>query len=329
MELYHFRYFVAVAEELSFTRAAKRLQMAQPPLSRQIRALENEIGAQLFERRSARVFLTDAGHRFLDAARLVLAQAAAAVDTARQAKSGELGTVRLGLGKGLGDGVSLVIDQHMRLFPHIEVDVRDVLSGHQHEALRSRKIDVGFMHGSATSLDVSSEALFKEDLCVVLARTNPLANREYLRLLDLREETLLLLDRSMSPRFHDLALSLYRNAELSPRIVITETTCYDEAGAMMTAQGKGIVLAVGRNPSHPSFADQLVTLPLREPMAALDVHVAWRRSESSRTILNFIDTARTVLRGGTRNKLGHDSSRGKLPSGKAVKTPSRRRSAQR
>ncbi len=324
MELYHFRYFVAVAEELSFTRAARRLQMAQPPLSRQIRALENEIGTQLFERRSGRVFLTEAGRRFLDAARLVLEQAAAAVDVARQSKSGEVGTVRLGLGKGLGDGVSLVINQHMRLFPNIEVDVRDILSGYQCEALAARKIDVGFMHGPANSLEVSSEALFKEGLCVVLARTNPLARREYLRLADLREETLLLIDRAMSPRFHDLALTLYRNAGLRPRILITETTCYDEAGAMMTASGKGIVLAVGRNPSHPSFADQLVTLPLREPLATLDVHVAWRRTESSPTTLNFLDTARTVLGGATRLKQGQGSSRERLPWIKAVSASRKR-----
>src|ERR1700691_6156718 len=147
MELHHLRYFVAVAEDLSFTRAAKRLRMAQPPLSRQIRSLENEIGVQLFERRSAKVFLTDAGCRFLNAVRSVLEQVELAVDLARQTKSGELGTVRVGLGKGLGDVVSLVINRHMRLFPKIEVDVRDILSGQQSEALLARKIDFGFSHG--------------------------------------------------------------------------------------------------------------------------------------------------------------------------------------
>src|SRR5438445_870501 len=84
MELYHLRYVIAVAEDLSFTKAAKRLGMAQPPLSRQIRALEEEIGVQLFERRSARVFLTDAGRGFLNGARSVLDSAVAAVDAARQ-----------------------------------------------------------------------------------------------------------------------------------------------------------------------------------------------------------------------------------------------------
>lgn len=117
MELHHLRYFVAVAEDLSFTRAARRLKMAQPPLSRQIRSLENEIGVQLFERRSGKVFLTDAGCRFLSGVRVALEQVELAVDVARQTMHGELGTVRVGFGKGLGDVVSLAINQHMRLFP--------------------------------------------------------------------------------------------------------------------------------------------------------------------------------------------------------------------
>src|SRR6202041_1643216 len=295
MELHHLRYFVAVAEDLSVTKAAKRLGMAQPPLSRQIRSLENELAVQLFERRSGKLFLTDAGARFLGAARLVLEQAAAAIDIARQSKKGELGTVRVGFGKGLGDVVSLVINQHMRLYPDIEFDFRDILSGHQSEALLGRKIDVGFSHGPATSLQVPAEKLFRESLSVVLARTTPLAKRRHLRLKDLSHQTLLLIERSISPNFHDLALTLCRNAGLSPRIVLTESTIYDEAGAMMTASGKGVVLAVGKNPTHPSFADRLAILPLREPQAVIEVHTTWRRDETSPTILNFIQTAKKLL----------------------------------
>jgi DNA-binding transcriptional LysR family regulator len=295
MELYHFRYFIAVAEDLSFTKAAKRLGMAQPPLSRQIRALESEIGVQLFERRSGRVFLTDAGRGLLNGARSVLEQVATAVDIARQAKNGELGAVRVGFGKGLGDIVSLVINQHMRLSPNIEMDVKSILSGHQGEALTNRKIDIGFMHGPATALGLGSEALLKESLSVVLARSNPLAKRAYLRLSDLRAETLLLIDRAMSPHAHDLTLTLFRNAGVNPKIITIETTCYDEEGAMLMASGKGVTLAVGRNPTYPSFADQLIALPLREPQATLEVHVAWRIGESSPTILKFIDTARMLL----------------------------------
>ena len=220
MKLNHLRYFTAVAEDLSFTKAARRLKMAQPPLSRQIRSLETEIGVQLFERRSGKVLLTDAGCRFLPAVRLALEQIEAAVDVVRQTKDGELGTVRVGFGKGLGDVVSLVINQHMRFFPKIEVDVRDILSGHQIEALLGRKIDVGFSHGPPTSRDLASEKLFEESLSIVLARSNVLSKRPYLRLKDLSHQTLLLIERWISPNVHDLGLALCRDAGLSPRTLV-------------------------------------------------------------------------------------------------------------
>jgi DNA-binding transcriptional LysR family regulator len=295
MELHHFRYFVAVAENLSFTKAAKQLKMAQPPLSRQISSLEKELGVQLFERRSGKVFLTDPGFRFLNGARLVLEQAASAVAIARQAENGELGTIRVGLGKGLGDVVSLVINQHMRMFPNIEIDVGDVISGHQMERLISRKIDVGFLHGSATSSEITSEKLFNERLSVLLPKSNPLARRTSLRLKDLSAETFLLIERPASPTVHELTLALLRDARLNPKIIPTETTCYDDAGAMMVASGRGIYVAVGKNPCHPSFADQLIALPLSDPSAFIEVHMSWRKSDSSATILNFINTSRTLL----------------------------------
>ncbi len=295
MELHHFRYFVAVAENLSFTKAAKHLKMAQPPLSRQIRSLEKEIGVQLFERQSGKVYLTDPGCRFLNAARLVLEQAAAAVDVARRAENGELGTIRVGLGKGLGDVVSLVINQHIRLFPNVEIDVGDVISGLHTERLISRKIDVGFLHGPATSPDIASEKLFQERLSVLLPRSNPLARRSRLRLKDLVRETFLLIQRPVSPAVHDVTLALFRNVGINPKIISTETTCYDEAGAMMVASGRGIYVAVGKNPCHPSFTDQLVALPLYEPSASIEVHLAWRKGDSSATILNFLDTSRALL----------------------------------
>lgn len=297
MELHHFRYFVAVAEDLSFTKAARRLGMSQPPLSYQIRSLENEIGVQLFERRSKKVFLTDAGGRFLDAARLVLQQASVAVDVARQAKTGTLGTVRVGFGKGLGDVVSAVINQHLRLFPNIEIDVRDVFSGFQVEALRSRKIDIGFSHGHPASLDLVSEKLFHEGLTIVLPRTSPLANRPRLVMNDLAEQTIMLIDRSISPGVYDKILELSRIAGLNPRTVSTDTTPYDEAGAMMVATGRGIYFAVGRNPIHPDFVDRLVAVSLRDPLALIEVSISWRKGESAPAILNFVESARKQLRG--------------------------------
>lgn len=295
MELRQLRYFVAVAEELNFTKAARRMQIAQPPLSRQIRDLEREIGVRLFERNSARVFLTDAGSRFLNEAHTVLRNAARAIEVARQAKTGESGTVRIGIAKGLGEVVSRVINRHLRLLPGVEIDVQDMASGFQSEALVAGRIDVGFLRPPIDTIKLNSRPLFEERFSVVLPRSNPLAKHKHLRLKHLVSQPLLLIDRPISSGVYDKTLDLYHNAGLSPTIVPTQTMVHDEAGAILVDSGKGIYIAVGRNPYHPSFADRLTALPLMEPGATIEVHIAWRKKEQSKVALDFISFTRKVL----------------------------------
>lgn len=295
MELRQLRYFVAVAEELNFTKAARRMQIAQPPLSRQIRDLEREIGVRLFERNSARVFLTDAGSRFLNEARTVLRNAARAIEVARQAKNGESGTVRIGIAKGLGEVVSRVINRHLRLLPGVGIDVQDIASGFQSEALVAGRIDVGFLRPPIDTTKLSSEPLFAERFSVVLPRSNPLAKHKHLRMKHLVNQSLLLIDRPISSGAYDKALDLIRNAGLSANIVPTQTMVHDEAGAILVDSGKGIYIAVGRNPYHPAFADRLTALPLMEPGATIEVHIVWRKKEQTKVALDFIAFTRKVL----------------------------------
>lgn len=297
MELRQLRYFVAVAEELNFTKAAKRLQIAQPPLSRQIQNLESEIDVKLLERNSSRVLLTDAGVRFLREARTVLQYATRAIGIARRAKDGEIGTVRIGFGKGLGDIVSRVINRHLRLFPGVEIDVRDIASGLQTKALSGREIDVGFLRPPIEGAEFSSRRLFEERISAVLRRSNPLAKRQRLRMKDLADQPVLLIDRAISPGAYDKTLELYRESGLKLKIVPTQTMPYDEAGAILVDSGKGIYLAVGKNPCHPSFADRLVAIPLMERSATMEVHIVWRTDERERSVLEFVDFACKAFEG--------------------------------
>jgi DNA-binding transcriptional LysR family regulator len=145
-------------------------------------------------------------------------------------------------------------------------------------------------------LEVVSQKLFSERLTAVLRKSSPLARRARLALKDLRSETVLLINRPLSPGVHDKTLELYRRAGVSPQITPVDITCYDEAGAMMVATGRGVYLAVGKNPIHPSFADQLVAIPLADPPAFIEVHIAWRKDESSPAILSFLDTARGLFK---------------------------------
>lgn len=296
MELRHLRSFVAVAEELSFTKAARRLQIAQPPVSRHIHDLESELGVKLLERSSSHVFLTDAGRSFLNEARAVLQHVSQAVQVVRQVGSGWSGTVRLGIAKGLGEVVSWILNEYLRRGLAVEVDVLDIPSGFQTEALVSRRIDIGFLRPPINNPQVASASLFLEPFSVVLRKASPLTKRKVLHVRDLVNETILLIDRRVSPGIYDRTLSLFREQHLEPRTVQTATISADEAGSVLVSSGKGIYIAVGSNPIHPAFADRLTTLPLKDPLAVTEVHIAWRRNEQAKAALDFVRFTREAFR---------------------------------
>lgn len=289
------RYFVAVAELLHFTQAARRLGIAQPPLSRQIRSLERELGVQLLDRAPGKVFLTPAGSAFLDEARRVLRSADEAIAAARAAAAGSAGAVRVGIGLGLGDTVSRVINGHLPLYPQVEIDVINLPSGFQSDALISRKIDVGFLRPPVDSGHLQSATIVRERLSVVLRASHPLARCRRLTLHQIRKEPLLLIARNISSGIYDKTLQLYQAAGLRPRIIPTETTPLDEAGAVLVASGKGVYIAVGSHPVHPALAGQLAVIPLAGRSVVVEAHIAWRRNESARPVLNFVAFARQLF----------------------------------
>lgn len=295
MELRHFRSFVAVAEELSFTKAAKRLQIAQPPVSRHIQDLESELGIRLLERSRAKVSLTDAGRSFLNEARAVLQHVSQAVEAAQQVSKGWSGTVRLGIAKGLGDVVSRVLNEYLRIASKVEIDVLDIPSGFQAAALIERKIDVGFLRPPVGAPQLASARLFQEPFEVVLRKSSPLAKRKSLRVSDLRNETILLIDRSISPGVYDRTLALFREHSFEPKTIATPNIASDQAGSILVDSGKGIFIAVGRSPIHPAFNDRLITLPLNDRSAFTDVHLAWRKGEQSKTTMDFVRFTRDAF----------------------------------
>ncbi len=321
MELRHLYSFIAVAEELNFTKAARRLQIAQPPVSRHIRDLETELGVKLFDRTSSRVFLTDAGRGFLNEVRVVVQHVSQAIEAARSAGRPGTGTVRLGIGKGLGDVVGRIVNEYLRVYPKVEIDVRDIASGFQTEAFTERKIDVGFMRMPIEAPHLASTPLFKEPFSVVLRKSSPLAKRKGLRLRDLAHETLLMIDRRISPGAYDLTLALFREQRIEPKVVSTATMPYEEAGAILVDSGKGIYLAVGRNPIHPAFIDRLIALPLKEPAAVIEVRIVWRKDEQAKTALDFVQFARERFQGTAKDQ--HDP-----PSRKRRQAHTPRRSSQ-
>jgi DNA-binding transcriptional LysR family regulator len=302
VEFRHLRYFIAVAEELNFTRAAEKLNVSQPPLSRQIRQLEEEVGVQLFARDHRGVFLTPPGEIFLREARLLIAQMERALDAVRPSAKEEGGVVRVGVAAGLSVTLAPVFAAHEKRFPAVNIQCKDILSGHQSHALRNQVIDIGFMRPPVEPLHLISEFLFQEPIFVLLRRNSPLTKHKTLRLKNIANETLLLQERHFSSGTYDKCLEMFRNASINPKIVQTQTGAHEEAGTMLVAAGKGIFL-IPASLAHRCIGKEVTTLPLAEPYAVFEVHMAWRRAEKSPLVLELLKTMRNNYADNNRSNL--------------------------
>lgn len=296
MEFRHLRYFIAVAELGNISKAAQQLHIAQPPLSRQIRQLEEEIGVELLLRNKRGVELTNAGVVFLSRARRLIADADLASAEARNARNGVCGVVRIGIASGLGGVASRVMEVHRRRFPAVEIQCKDVFSTLQNEALRKRDVDVGFMRPPVDAAKLDSQPLFEEKFFVVLPRQHRLAKRHALRLKDVIAEPLIIFERQYSSGLYDSILELYRKRGLRPRLTITHTETHEEAGKVMVATGKGIFIGVGAMVNTSVLGVHLAAVPLNEPDAKFPVSIAWRKQETSRAVLEFVRSACKLFR---------------------------------
>jgi DNA-binding transcriptional LysR family regulator len=186
----------------------------------------------------------------------------------------------------------------VKAYPAVEVECQDILSSLQNAALVEREIDVGFLRPPIDAENLSSLRLFEEPFYAYLWKAHPLARQRKVRLVQLKDEALLLYDRNVSRGVYDKTLELYRDAGLTPRIIRTQTAPYDEAGAVLVASGKGIYLGVGAVRSKPDGSGDVVMVPLDEPNAKVYAHVAWRRGETSGVVLAFLETVKRVFRSG-------------------------------
>lgn len=234
MELRHLRYFIAVAEELHFGRAAQQLGISQPPLSQQIQALEQELGARLFERTNRRVALSEAGRLFLDEARQVLAQVDKAADVARRAQLGELGEMKIGFTSSapFNSSIPKAIYAFRQHFPAVHLNLKEMSSRDVVDALLDESIEVGLMRPMSVPDSLVVTELFREPLVAVINAAHPLAqgSEQGLYLAALAHEPFVFFPRSYGSGLHAQLLSLARAAGFSPHFA-------QEAGEAMTIIG--------------------------------------------------------------------------------------------
>jgi len=266
MELRHLRYFVRVAEELHFGRAARMLGISQPPLSQQIRALEDELDVRLFDRTSRRVALTEAGRVFLPQAHRVLEQADLAIQAAQRAERGEAGILAIGFTASAPfvPIIATTLFAFRRACPQVHLNLSEIPLDVQIAGLADRRIDVGIMRGfhpPALPDGLIATVLLQEPLMIAVRPDHPLAGSgEALTIADLAGHPFVLYERSFGAGFNEHLMLLCRAAGFEPHVV-------QEASGLATllglvAAGFGLtVIAKSLSALHP---DNVVYRPIRQ-----------------------------------------------------------------
>jgi DNA-binding transcriptional LysR family regulator len=209
--------FVAVAEEMHFGRAAERLRMTQPPLSRQIQLLEKELGVQLFDRSSRAVTLTAAGKAFLGDARRILQQSERVTLAVRKTSAGKSGILRIGFtGGSVFSGLERVLDSARRELPDVEIELRELVTMDQLEALSDGSLDLGLARPPVTRPDLGSQPLLRESLVAAIPAGHPLAGQDGIALSDLHRVDMVMYTPIESRYFFELLSSVFHEARVAP-----------------------------------------------------------------------------------------------------------------
>jgi DNA-binding transcriptional LysR family regulator len=291
MELRHLRYFVAVAEELHFGRAAARVRIAQPPLSQQIRQLEQELGVTLFNRTKRRVTLTPAGAAFLGEAERVLAQAERAVHTAQRAGRGEIGRLAVAFVPSADlDILPRLLRAWVPRFPHVELELHTMLPDQQTAALRDGRAEVGLLRLPIDDTGLVVESIRREPLVAVLPARHPLARQARVKVAELRGDAMILFPRHVAPGYRELFDSVCRRAGFVPRVAHETESIQTNLG--LVAGGLGVTLMP--EPILNLRRAGVVYRPLAPPVPHVELAVAYPRDHRSAILPAFLQVLREV-----------------------------------
>ena len=293
-ELRHLRAFVAVAEELHFTRAAARLRIAQPPLSQQIRQLEGAVDVQLLERTQRRVALTDAGRVFLDEARKILAAVENAGVAARRAARGETGRLRIAFAATvMFHALPRIVRTFRERFPGVYLDLREMASGPQLAALRTGDLDIGFVREPLPDPELEIEVVLSEPLVITVEEGHRLARKKRVSIADLEHEPFVLFPSEIALGLYLQVMRLCSEAGFSPRVVETSRELYTTVSLVAAGVGVSILPASVERLAWPNV--RYLPIPVRH--GTTRVAAAWRRDRKGPAVETFLGVAREVMGG--------------------------------
>jgi DNA-binding transcriptional LysR family regulator len=280
IELRHLRYFVAVAEELHFGRAAERLGIAQPPLSQQIQRLEALIDAPLFYRTSRSVELTDAGRTLLDGARRTLAQAEEAVTATQRTARGETGTLTVAYAASVMFlSLPRLIHAFRARYPSVHLELRELPTGPQIAALHAGEIDIGFVRQPGREKGLTIETVMTEPLLIALHRHHPLADDAVVPLAALARDSFVLFPKDIAPGLYAQVFAVCKEAGFTPRVTQESRELYTTVSLVEAGLGVSIVPASVRKMGWPDVVYKTIASPLAESK----IGMAWR-ADDRRTV---------------------------------------------
>ncbi len=278
MELRHLKYFVAVAEELNFRRAAEFVHIAQPALSQQIKQLEDELGVALFARSRHKVELTAAGKTFYTSAQMILREAKRAVADARAVEQGEAGRITLGFVSSAAISVLPSLLAFIRTqLPRAEVELKELAPGEQIDALYHDRLDLGLFHAELKDAMFETAVVSRERLIIALPSANRLARHKQIDLREVAEETVIIPARHATAGYFERARSVFQAAGVMPERIYH--TSLLQTGVLLVGAGLGISLVPE---SFQRMKVQGVAYrPLTDAAPTIDLIAAWRRDNTS------------------------------------------------
>jgi DNA-binding transcriptional LysR family regulator len=292
MELRHLRYFLAVAEELHFGRAAARLNIAQPPLSQQIQQLERELNIQLFIRTRRSVELTDAGKVLQRETYNTLATLEKGILKAKLASRGEAGWLSIGfIGSSTYEVLPSILREFGRKYPEVELLLQEIRSSEQNQALREQRIHVSFARFPKPEDGLIFETVYKEHLVGALPSSHRLKHKISLELSELAKEPFILFP--CPPSAHaDNTIQAFAKEGLIPRIVQTVEEMHTALGLVAAEIGVTLVPSSMQNTKR----EGIVYLDLSNPKPVLELKMGYRKSEASPVLRRFIETVQSIFK---------------------------------
>jgi DNA-binding transcriptional LysR family regulator len=304
MEFRQFRYFIAVAQELSFSRAAKRLHVSQPPLSRQVSSLEDELGVRLLNRNKHKVSLTDAGSLFLIHAQDVVEGMETAATMARKVAQGEIGRLVLGYGGVAAyTYVPSILRRFREQYPAVKITLEQMPLLDQLDALRSRKIDIGFVLLPCAERSVHTEPMMRDSLVLAVSPDHSFATQSGVRIRQLGSCDFVMFPRNKMVGYQRHIVEMCRRAGFMPNIVKEAHPMESLLGLVASGLGVAVVPATAKRIQISDVS----YVPILDKDAHMDFGFAWNKDNLSPVVREFMGTARTVLK--LRNKRTARTSR--------------------